>query len=135
MNTTQNILSDITTYMKYARHRSDLSRRETWEEIGLESSSIQLIGELDNFRTHTSNFLLSPFVGLVSYPFQLNINSDEVDEVIEIPLKEFTKSENWESSDVEIDYGTYTIWFFTYRKWVVWGATAEIIKHFVSIFS
>ncbi len=33
MNTTQNILSDITTYMKYARHRSDLSRRETWEEI------------------------------------------------------------------------------------------------------
>ena len=33
MNTTQSILSDITTYMKYARHRSDLSRRETWEEI------------------------------------------------------------------------------------------------------
>jgi ribonucleoside-triphosphate reductase len=33
MNITQNILSDLTTYMKYARHRSDLSRRETWEEI------------------------------------------------------------------------------------------------------
>ena len=33
MNTTQSILSSITTYMKYARHRSDLSRRETWEEI------------------------------------------------------------------------------------------------------
>ena len=33
MNTTQSILSDITTYMKYARHKSELSRRETWEEI------------------------------------------------------------------------------------------------------
>lgn len=33
MNKTQNILSEITTHMKYARHRSDLSRRETWEEI------------------------------------------------------------------------------------------------------
>ena len=33
MNTTQNILSDITTYMKYARHIPEKSRRETWEEI------------------------------------------------------------------------------------------------------
>ena len=33
MNTTQNILSDITTYMKYARHIPENSRRETWEEI------------------------------------------------------------------------------------------------------
>ena len=33
MNTTQDILSKITVHMKYARHRSELSRRETWEEI------------------------------------------------------------------------------------------------------
>jgi ribonucleoside-diphosphate reductase alpha chain len=33
MNTTQNILSDITTHMKYARFRPELSRRETWDEI------------------------------------------------------------------------------------------------------
>ncbi len=33
MNTTQQILSDVTVHMKYARHRSDLSRRESWEEI------------------------------------------------------------------------------------------------------
>ena len=33
MNTTQSILSDITTYMKYARHISEKNRRETWEEI------------------------------------------------------------------------------------------------------
>jgi ribonucleoside-triphosphate reductase len=33
MNTTQNILSDITIHMKYARHIPEKSRRETWEEI------------------------------------------------------------------------------------------------------
>ena len=32
MNTSQSILSDITTYMKYARHIPEKSRRETWEE-------------------------------------------------------------------------------------------------------
>ena len=33
MNTSQSILSSITTYMKYARHIPEKSRRETWEEI------------------------------------------------------------------------------------------------------
>jgi len=29
----RNILSDITVFMKYARYRDDLSRRETWDEL------------------------------------------------------------------------------------------------------
>jgi len=33
MNTAQQILSDLTTYMKYARHIPEKSRRETWTEI------------------------------------------------------------------------------------------------------
>jgi ribonucleoside-triphosphate reductase len=33
MNITQSILSDLTTYMKYARFNPELSRRETWDEI------------------------------------------------------------------------------------------------------
>ena len=33
MDVTQEILSDITTYMKYAKYVPDLKRRETWEEL------------------------------------------------------------------------------------------------------
>jgi len=33
MDVTQEILSDITTYMKYAKFRPELNRRETWEEL------------------------------------------------------------------------------------------------------
>jgi ribonucleoside-diphosphate reductase alpha chain len=33
MDVTQSILSEITTYMKYAKFRPDLNRRETWEEL------------------------------------------------------------------------------------------------------
>lgn len=33
MNESQELLSDIVTYTKYARHRKDLGRRENWEEI------------------------------------------------------------------------------------------------------
>ena len=33
MDVTQGILSDITTYMKYAKFNPTLNRRETWEEL------------------------------------------------------------------------------------------------------
>jgi len=33
MNTEQEILSDITVHMKYAKYQEELQRRETWEEI------------------------------------------------------------------------------------------------------
>jgi len=33
MDVTQGILSEITTYMKYAKFRPELNRRETWEEL------------------------------------------------------------------------------------------------------
>ena len=33
MNVSQNILSDITAFMKYAKYVPELSRRETWQEI------------------------------------------------------------------------------------------------------
>ena len=33
MNTEQEILSDITVHMKYAKYQEELQRRETWKEI------------------------------------------------------------------------------------------------------
>jgi len=33
MDVTQSILSDITTYMKYAKYTPEKQRRETWEEL------------------------------------------------------------------------------------------------------
>ena len=33
MDISQRILSDITVYMKYAKFRPELNRRETWEEL------------------------------------------------------------------------------------------------------
>ncbi len=33
MDISTRILSDITVYMKYAKYRPELQRRETWEEL------------------------------------------------------------------------------------------------------
>ncbi len=42
MNVEQSILSDITVYMKYAKFRSELNRRETWEELVDRNKEIHL---------------------------------------------------------------------------------------------
>ena len=33
MDISQKILSDVTVFMKYAKYRQDLNRRETWDEL------------------------------------------------------------------------------------------------------
>lgn len=42
MEVSQSILSDITVYMKYARFRKDLERRETWKEIVTRNKGMHL---------------------------------------------------------------------------------------------
>ncbi|MBN1331083.1 MAG: CoA pyrophosphatase [Candidatus Heimdallarchaeota archaeon] len=119
--------------------QSDLSLvstalRETKEEIGLNSSCIEIIGELDQIKTYGSNVLLSPFVCKIHSPFSLIINHNEVQEIIEVPLDELIRSENWSKKEVQmIDLDDKYIWYFFFKNWVIWGATAKIIRQFLAI--
>ena len=54
MDLSSKILSDITVFMKYAKHRDDLARRENWEELVTRNKNMQkkkydgvLNGEID----------------------------------------------------------------------------------------
>ncbi|HUT80440.1 MAG TPA: CoA pyrophosphatase [Candidatus Bathyarchaeia archaeon] len=108
--------------------------RETKEEIGLDSSHIELLGELDQIKTYGSNVLLSPFVCKIHFPFSLTVNQNEVQEIIEVPLDELIRSENWSKKEVQLaDLEDKYIWYFFYKNWVIWGATAKIIKQFLVI--
>ncbi|MBD3190028.1 MAG: NUDIX domain-containing protein [Candidatus Heimdallarchaeota archaeon] len=108
--------------------------RETWEEIGIPSIEIKVLGELNQIKTVGSNFLLSVFVGMVNHPFELAINTNEVQEIIEIPLRLFLQQENWKSQMVMNNQSkAVKVWFVTYQHHLVWGATAKIVKHFVGI--
>jgi len=108
--------------------------RETSEEIGLSKTSLEVLGELNQIKTHTSNFLLSVFVCLVHYPFHLTINEKEVDEIIEVPLKELLNKQKWTFKDFTVENRTHQVWFFEFNDKVIWGATAEIIQQFMSLF-
>ncbi len=108
--------------------------RETLEEVGIPPEKIALLGALDQLKTFGSNVLLTPFVCEVAFPFELKPNSGEVEEVIEIPFKELLKNENWSQKTIQVDkIKEKIIYYFDYKHWTVWGATAQILHQLVTL--
>ena len=44
-------------------------------KIGVAPESVELIGELDDFPTHVSNYIISPFVGVIPWPYPVPFTS------------------------------------------------------------
>ncbi len=109
--------------------------RECTEEIGLRSEDVDVLGELDDEVTTTSNYIVSPFVAAIPWPYQFQTNEEEVDETIEVPLSALL-DKNCLHTDTEILNGkvidSYT---YHYQGRVIWGATARILNRFLDIFT
>ena len=109
--------------------------RETYEEIGVHPDDVEILGELDRMGTLTSNFLVTPFVGTIPYPYKFNINTDEIDELIEVPLSALMHKANYREESYIIDGVAHTGSIFEYRGKVIWGATARMLKQFLELLS
>jgi len=106
------------------------ARRETFEEIGIEPGQLRLLGQLDDFYTVT-NFIISPFVGLVTGEFQYRINEREVAKVLEVPLSLFLESAHFEVKKWPYQNKSYDVYFYHFQEEVIWGATAFIVNRFI----
>ena len=60
--------------------------RECAEEVGLGAEGIDILGELDDEVTSTSNYIVTPFVGLIPWPCRFQLSDYEVEEIIEVPI-------------------------------------------------
>ena len=107
--------------------------RETFEEIGIEADKIEILGELNQSKTNSSNILLSAYVSKLQYPFTLKINEQEVKEIIEIPLKILMQEKLWKKSLFRLDAEELEVWFFQFGEHMIWGATAKLIRELTSI--
>ncbi|MDY6863127.1 MAG: CoA pyrophosphatase [Thermodesulfobacteriota bacterium] len=96
--------------------------RETEEEIGVLPEDVLILGRLDDRYTLTSNFIISPFVGKIQYPYPFKINYQEIDKILEVPLSRLVEENN-----NSIDNSYY------YNGEEIWGATAIILTQFLYI--
>jgi 8-oxo-dGTP pyrophosphatase MutT (NUDIX family) len=104
--------------------------REAEEEIGLAPSSVQVLGLLDDYST-PSGFCITPVAGFLSRLPSFSLNTSEVADVFTVPLSLFLDPAN-EQTELRVRNGQeLTVYFFHYRTFEIWGATAAIIRSFV----
>jgi 8-oxo-dGTP pyrophosphatase MutT (NUDIX family) len=107
----------------------DTALRETEEEIGIPRHMIEVVGELEPYRTGTG-FCISPVVGFVDPGYTLDIDEFEVAEVFEVPLDFVFDPANHQRrsavfKDIERHY-----YVLPYQDRHIWGATAGMLVGF-----
>jgi 8-oxo-dGTP pyrophosphatase MutT (NUDIX family) len=101
--------------------------RETQEEIGLDPGHVEPIGYLDPYLTGTG-FRILPVVALVTPPFELLVNTDEVHDTFEVPLDFLMQPENHQRHSREWRGTTRHFYAMPWNERYIWGATAGIVR-------
>ena len=100
--------------------------RESHEEIGLDSTRVEILGRLPEYHTRTG-YRITPVVGVVAPPFELRADASEVEEIFEVPLAFLLDPANHQRHSRE--WQGELRWFFAmpYEGRYIWGATAGML--------
>ncbi len=109
--------------------------RECNEELGLPAEAVELLGELDDMPTTVTNYLISPFVAAIPWPYSLKVDPGEVKEVIIVPISALLDKDCLRQETDTVDKQPITTYFYHYKGKIIWGATARILKQFLDIFT
>jgi len=107
--------------------------RECEEEVGLPRASVEPLGALDDTETVATQFVITPFVGLVREAVAWQPDGEEIEKVIEVPFAALIEEgsfrvETWNRNGVE-----RPVYFFDYEGETIWGATARILVHYLDL--
>jgi len=107
--------------------------RESTEEIALDPTSVERVGELDHLQTVTSRSFIVPYVGLLPGRPDLEPNPSEVELILRVPLSELLadgvfREERWGLSPLD-----RPIFFFELMGDTVWGATAAMLRSLLAV--
>ncbi len=128
--------------------------REAHEEVGLHADHIEVLGVLPEYLTGTG-FRITPVVALVTPPFELKLQADEVDEAFEVPLSFLMNPRHHQQRRVTSEHGERSFYAMPFRmkaaseettaaqnqvlteaqiamatrEYFIWGATAAMLRN------
>ena len=106
--------------------------RETEEEVGIKRDQIEIMGRLDDLFTITK-YIITPFIGIIKGKFKIITSDAEVFRVIKVPLSIFGKNGCFQEEAWQQNKTSYPIYYYYYRRNIIWGATAYIMNQFMEI--
>jgi len=102
--------------------------REAWEEIGLQPEHVHLLGRLRDYLTIT-DYLVTPVVGVMPWPYALQLEIREVSRAFTIPLAWLMNPNNHEQRPRQLpkpNPPVNVIYFKLFDGELLWGASARL---------
>ena len=100
--------------------------REAEEEIGLQATFIDVLGQLNTYQT-ISGYEVTPIVAIVPNSENYQIDRNEVSEVFHVPLTHFLQRQHHIQVPVYHHGKRHNIHFMPYQQYNIWGATAAML--------
>jgi 8-oxo-dGTP pyrophosphatase MutT (NUDIX family) len=124
---------DITDFSK-----TYTALRETFEEIGIPITNIHVLGQLTPLYIPPSNFMATCIVAYLNTAPVFNINKNEVQAVIEIPLHQLLNPNNKTIKTVNKSDDQSIVMqapaYILKDTHFIWGATAMMLAEFEEIY-
>ncbi|MEM6721792.1 MAG: CoA pyrophosphatase [Bacteroidota bacterium] len=110
--------------------------RETEEEIGINSNSIEIIRKTTATYIPPSNFIVQPFIGILQETPTFIPQASEVENIIEVALADFLSEQAVIEKELTNSYmKKIQVPAFYLNDHVVWGATAMMLSEVKDIIS
>ncbi|MEZ5047360.1 MAG: CoA pyrophosphatase [Chitinophagaceae bacterium] len=109
----------------------DTALRECEEEIGIGAQEIEIVGQLSNIYIPPSNFIVSPFVGIVHTIDHHQISTKEVEALLSVPLSQLFCNQSKQHSQVVSSHSLIvheTPAYVLRDNTIIWGATAMMVS-------
>jgi hydroxyethylthiazole kinase-like uncharacterized protein yjeF len=104
----------------------DAALREAGEEIGLDPSSVTVLGSGPTFYVPPSRFWVLPVVARWRAPHPLTLEPREVAEVLHVGLDALTEERRWRHTPLGSREGS--TWAWQLDDDLLWGATALVVR-------
>ncbi len=105
--------------------------REAEEEIGLHRSDVRVVGKLGEMQTVT-NFLVTPVVGIFTWPYTFKMQTIEVNRVFTIPISWLVDRDNFHVY-IRKESNRQVIAYYPFDGELLWGVTARITLEFLHV--
>src|SRR3990170_8967642 len=104
------------------------------KKLGWKPRMTEILGRLKDYLT-ISDFVISPVVALIKWPFDVLINPEEVDRVFSVPLTFLGDPKNIETRQYTFKDKTSTrvFYFADFDGEMVWGITARITVRLLKV--
>jgi 8-oxo-dGTP pyrophosphatase MutT (NUDIX family) len=109
----------------------DTALREAHEEVGITPADVHVLGCLDDVYTMATDYVITPYVGLLPPSYAFNANPHEVSELFTVALGDLRNPEyhgvtdrNWRGQSFPVDV-------ITAGPHIIWGATHSITTNLI----